>query len=112
MDERLINNNSKQKEEEEEDIKEQISTVDYLKQSHLIHYLIYIGILATLSATILCSIYIILIYQDVHNTYTQLNSSSDIMKNVNMSHIIELINQMSAFEDCFTSKFCDRKHEF
>ena len=41
---------------------EQISTFDYLKESHLIHYLIYLGIIATLAATILCSIYITLIY--------------------------------------------------
>ena len=107
MEERLINTNSKDNEDEE-----QISTYDYLKKSHLIHYLIYIGIISTLGATILCSIYIILIYQDVHNTYTQFNNgNNDIMKNVNITHIMELINQMSSFEDCFTSKFCHHRHE-
>jgi hypothetical protein len=108
MEERLINTNSKDNEEDYE----QISTYDYLKKSHLIHYLIYIGIISTLGATILCSIYIILIYQDVHNTYTQINgNNNDIMKNVNITHIMELINQMSSFEECFTSKFCHHRHE-
>lgn len=100
MNETLIKKTSKE---------EKISTVDYLKESHLIHYLIYLGIVTTLGATILCSIYIILLYQDVHSTYTTINDNSDLMKKVNVTHLINLINDMSAFEECFTSKFCHRK---
>ena len=44
MNESLIKKTSKE---------EQISTFDYLKESHLIHYLIYLGIVATLGARIL-----------------------------------------------------------
>ena len=112
MNERLINISSKEKKKDDDEEEEQISAFDYLKKSHLIHYLIYVGILSTLGATVLCSIYIILIYQDVHNTYTQFNDNSDLMKNVNITHIIELINDMSAFEECFTSKFCHRRDGF
>jgi len=100
MNESLIKKTSKE---------EKTSTVDYLKESHLIHYLIYLGIVATLGATILCSIYITLIYQDVHSTYTSINDGNELLQKVNVTHLINLINDMSAFEECFTTKFCHRK---
>lgn len=79
------------------------------KDSYSIHYIMYMGILLILTATILCSTYIILIYQDVAGTYNKINNGNDILKEVNITHLIKLVNDLNAFEECFTSKFCNRK---
>jgi hypothetical protein len=60
----------------------------------------------TVCISTICSLYIILIYQDVHDTYSSLQNVN--LSNLNVTEFYEIRKQLEFLNNCFSEKYCKR----
>ena len=63
-------------------------------------------VLYTVCISTICSLYIILIYQDVHDTYSSLQNVN--LSNLNVTEFYEIRKQLEFLNNCFSEKYCKR----
>lgn len=63
-------------------------------------------VLYTVSVSTICSLYIILIYQDVHDTYSSLQNVN--LSKLNVTEFNEIRKHLDFLNNCFTEKYCKR----
>tara|TARA_E500000331_G_scaffold357686_1_gene420383 strand:- start:6005 stop:6298 length:294 start_codon:yes stop_codon:yes gene_type:complete len=62
-----------------------------------------LGISYVTCVSTICSLYIILIYKDVHDTYLNFNNGS-----YNITELYAIKNQLEFLNNCITEKYCKR----
>lgn len=68
--------------------------------------IIILSIFFTMSVSTICSLYIILIYQDVHKAYLSFQKLS--LSNLNVTELYSIRNQLEFLNYCVSEKYCKR----
>jgi hypothetical protein len=66
-----------------------------------------LAILYGITVSSICSLYIVLIYRDIHDIYISVNNTSFYMNSTNIQIIRE---QMEFISYCVSEKYCKRIH--
>lgn len=70
--------------------------------------IITLSIFFAMSVSTICSLYIVLIYQDVHNAYLSFQNLS--LSNLNVTELYSIRNQLEFLNYCVSEKYCKRIH--
>ena len=70
--------------------------------------IIFLGILFAMGVSTICSVYIVFIYQDIHDAYLSLQKWS--LSNLNVTELYSIRNQLEFISYCVTEKYCKRIH--
>ena len=70
--------------------------------------IIILSIFFAMSVSTICSLYIVLIYQDVHNAYLSVQNLS--LSNINITELYLIRNQLEFLNYCVSEKYCKRIH--
>ena len=68
----------------------------------------FFGILFAMSVSTICSVYIVFIYQDIHDAYLSLQNLS--LSNLNVTELYSIRNQLEFLNYCVSEKYCKRIH--
>jgi hypothetical protein len=68
----------------------------------------FFGILFAMSVSTICSVYIVFIYQDIHDAYLSLQKWS--LSNLNVTELYSIRNQLEFLNYCVSEKYCKRIH--
>jgi len=61
-----------------------------------------------MSVSTICSVYIVFIYQDIHDAYLSLQKWS--LSNLNVTELYSIRNQLEFLNYCVSEKYCKRIH--
>jgi len=70
--------------------------------------IIFLGILFAMGVSTICSVYIVFIYQDIHDAYLSIQKWS--LSNLNITELYSIRNQLEFISYCVTEKYCKRIH--
>lgn len=70
--------------------------------------IIILSIFFAMSVSTICSLYIVLIYRDVHNAYSSFQNLS--LSNINITELYLIRNQLEFLNYCVSEKYCKRIH--